>query len=100
MLVEKSFSYHNYLTFKLGESEEEVKLICRLKGVDSQKFIEGMDAASSSFEESGSLETDIGCFYDTLYEQLDKIAPGRTCKPREGSHWWIPELSSMREELK
>ncbi len=35
-----------------------------------------------------------------MYEQLDRIAPRRACKPREGSHWWTPELSSMREELK
>ncbi len=35
-----------------------------------------------------------------LYEQLEKIAPRRARKPREGSHWWTPELSSKREELK
>ncbi len=34
------------------------------------------------------------------YEQLDKIVPRKARKPREGSHWWTPELSSMREELK
>ncbi len=59
-----------------------------------------MDAAFSSFDESDSLETDVNCFYDLLYEQLDRIAPRRARKPREGSHWWTPELSSMREELK
>ncbi len=59
-----------------------------------------MDAAFSSFNESGSLVTDVNCFYELLYEQLDKIAPRKTCKPREGCHWWTPELSSMRKELK
>ncbi len=59
-----------------------------------------MDSAFSSFDESDSLEIYVNCFYELLYEQLDKIAPRRACKPREGSHWWTPELSSMREEIK
>ncbi len=100
VLSEESFSNHKYLAFKLGEFEEEIKLTRKLKGVDWQKFTEGMDAAFSSFNESDSLETDVNCFYDLLYEQLDRIAPRRARKPREGSHWWTPELSSMRKELK
>ncbi len=68
--------------------------------MDWQKFTAGMNAAFSSFDESDSLETDVNCFYEMLYEQLDKIAPRRARKPPEGSHWWTPELSSMREELK
>ncbi len=59
-----------------------------------------MDAAFSSLDKSDSIETDVNCFYDILYEQLDRIVPKRARKPREGSHWWTPELSSMREELK
>ena len=96
----ESFSDHKYLAFELGEFEEEIKLTCKFKGVDWQKFTEGMDAAFSSFHESDSLETDVNCFFDLLYEQLDRIAPRRARKPKEGSHWWTPELSSMREELK
>ncbi len=100
VLSEESFSDHKYLAFELGEFDEEIRLTRKLKGVDWQKFTEGMDAAFSSFEESDSLETDVNCFYALLYEQLDRIAPRRACKPREGSHWCTPELSSMREELK
>ena len=47
-----------------------------------------------------SIETVVNCFFDILYEQLDKIAPRRAHKSREGNHWWTPQLSSMREELK
>ncbi len=93
MLSEESFSDHKYLAFELGEFEEEIKLTRKLKGVDWQKFTDGIDATFSSFDESDSFETDVNCFYDLLYEQLDR----RACKPREGSHWWTPEL---REELK
>ncbi len=100
VLSEESFSDHKYLAFELGEFDEEIRLTRKLKGVDWQKFTEGMDAAFSSFEESDSLETDVNCFYALLYEQLDIIAPRRACKPREGSHWCTPKLSSMREELK
>ncbi len=59
-----------------------------------------MDAAFSFFEESGSLETVVDSLYNTLYQQLDKVAPKNARKPREGSHWWTPELSSMKKELK
>ena len=59
-----------------------------------------MDAAFSSFKESDSLKTGINYLYEILHEQLDKIAPRRACKPREGSHWWTQELSSIMEELK
>ena len=59
-----------------------------------------MYATFSSFHESDALETDVNCFYELLYEQLDRTAPRRGRKPREGSNWWTPELSSMREELK
>ncbi len=100
VLSEESFSDHKYFAFELGEFEEETKLTRNLKGVEWQKFTEGMNAAFSSFDESDSLETDVNCFYEVLYEQLDKIAPRKACKPRDGSHWWTPELSSMREELK
>ncbi len=86
MLSEESFSDHKYLAFELGEFEEEIKLTRKLKGVDWQIFTEGMDAAFSSFNESDSLEADVNCFYEMLYEQLDKKAPRRACKPREGSH--------------
>ncbi len=61
----ESFSDHNNLAFKLGEFVEEVNLTHGLKLVDWQKFTEGTDAAYS-FEESGSLETDVYCFYNTL----------------------------------
>ncbi len=99
VLAEESFFDHKYLSFELGEFEKEVKLTRKLKGVDWPKFTVGMDAAFSCFEESDFLETDVNCFYEILYEQLDKIASRRTRKLREGSHWWTPELSSMREEL-
>ncbi len=99
MLSEESFYDHKYLAFKLGEFEEEIKLTRKFKGVDWQKFTEGMDAAFSSFDESDSHETDVDCFYDLPYEQLDRIAPRMARKPRENSHWWTP-VSSMREELK
>ena len=82
VLSEESFSDHKYLAFELGDFEEEKKLTRKLKGVDWQKFTEGMDAAFSSFNESDSLETDVDCFYVVLYEQLDKIAPRRARKPR------------------
>ena len=41
-----------------------IKLNHKLKGVDWQKFTEGMDAAFSSFDESDFLESDVNCFYD------------------------------------
>ncbi len=75
-------------------------LVRQIKGVDWQKFTEGMNAAFSSVDESDSFETDVNCFQEVLYKQLDKIVPRRARKPREGSHWWTPELSLMREELK
>ncbi len=67
VLAEESFSDHKYLAFELWDFEEEIKLTCKLKGVDWQKFTEGMDTAFSSLKESGSLETDVNCFYDILY---------------------------------
>ena len=77
-----------------------MRLTRKLKGVDWQKFTEGMDAAFSSFTESDSFGTDVNCFYELLYEQLYKIVPRRARKPRKDNHWWTPELSLMREELK
>ncbi len=56
-----------------------------------------MGAAFSPF---GFLETDIECIYNTLYELLNKIVPRRACQLQEDIHWWTPEMSSMREELK
>ncbi len=99
MLSEESFSNHKYLAFELREFVEEVKLT-HSKRVDWQKLEKEMNTALSSFEESGSLDPGVDCFYDTLYEQLDEIAPRRAHKPREVCHWYTPELSSMREELK
>ncbi len=69
VLSEESFSDHKYFTFELGEFEEEIKLTRKLKGVDWQKFTEGMDAAFISFDGSDSLKTDVDCFYDLLYLQ-------------------------------
>ncbi len=51
VLAEESFSNHKYFAFKLGEFKVQVKLTCKLKGVDWQKFTEGMDAAFFSIEE-------------------------------------------------
>ncbi len=56
VLSEESFSDHKYLSFKLGEFEEEINLSRKLKGVDWPKITEGMDAAFSSFDESDSLK--------------------------------------------
>ncbi len=76
MLSEESFSNHKYLAFELREFVEEVKLT-HSKKVDWQKFEKEMNTALSSFEESGSLDPGVDCFYDTLYKQLDEIAPRR-----------------------
>ena len=67
--------------FGRRSNEKRIKFSSNLKGVDWQKFTEGMDAALSSFDESDSLKTDVNCFYDLLYEQLDRIAPRRARKP-------------------
>ncbi len=83
VLAQESFFDHKYLAFKLREFEEEMKLTCKVKGVDWQKFMDGMDAAFSSFQSSDSLETDIKSSYEILYEQFDRIAPRKA-----GRHTW------------
>ncbi len=50
-----------------------MKLTCKLKGVDWQKFPEGMDAAFSSFDESDSLKTDVNCFYEETSAHPKKL---------------------------
>ena len=60
-LLEERFSDHKYLALELGDFEEEIKLTRKLKGVEWQKFTEGMDAAFSSFNKSDSLETSTKC---------------------------------------
>ncbi len=94
VLPEESFSDHKYLIFELGEFKEEIKITRKLNGVDSQKFTEGMDVALPSFDESDSLEIDVNCFYEVLYEQLDKIAPRKTRTPERaatGGHQSYPQ---------